>query len=173
MSMVVDLLDIEDGVARVHGGLVLGGLADQTLLLVEGDERRGGEAALLVGNDLDIVSLVDGDAGVGGTCRSKAQRPSALVRAAPAARKTRRDDDVAPLSQHTQINADGTVVDFFGHRCVCSGEMRSGRGMPEDGSFRGTGRDSASNLLLFVQIPPALWGVCTKKNSASPPIGER
>jgi hypothetical protein len=38
MNMAVDLLDIEDGVAGVHGGLVLGGLTDQALLLVEGDE---------------------------------------------------------------------------------------------------------------------------------------
>lgn len=60
------LLDVEDGVARVHGGLVLGGLADEALLIGEGDERGGGEATLLVGDDLDIGTLVDGHAGVGG-----------------------------------------------------------------------------------------------------------
>jgi len=38
MDKAVDLLDIEDGVAGVHGGLVLGGLTDQTLLFVEGNE---------------------------------------------------------------------------------------------------------------------------------------
>ncbi|TIA20341.1 hypothetical protein D6C80_02412 [Aureobasidium pullulans] len=43
-------LDIEDGVGGVHGGLVLGGLTDQTLLSSEGDERRGGERTLLVGD---------------------------------------------------------------------------------------------------------------------------
>lgn len=61
-------LGIEDGVARVHGSIVLGGLTDQTLLVGEGDERRGGEGTLLVGNDFDIVALVDGNARVGGTC---------------------------------------------------------------------------------------------------------
>jgi hypothetical protein len=43
-------LDIEDSVLGVHGGLVLGGLTDQTLLSGEGDERRGGERTLLVGD---------------------------------------------------------------------------------------------------------------------------
>ena len=61
------LLDVEDGVARVHGGLVLGGLADEALLIGEGNERRSGEATLLVGDDLDIGTLVDGHAGVGGS----------------------------------------------------------------------------------------------------------
>jgi len=59
------LLDIEDGVLRVHGSLVLGGLTNQTLLIVEGDEGGSGEATLLVGDDLDIGSLVDGNARVG------------------------------------------------------------------------------------------------------------
>lgn len=61
-------LDIEDGVGRVHGSLVLGSLTNQALLVSEADEGRGGEGSLLVGNDLDIGSLVDGDDGVGGTC---------------------------------------------------------------------------------------------------------
>lgn len=43
-------LDIEDGVGGVHGSLVLSGLTDQTLLSSEGNERRGGEATLLVGD---------------------------------------------------------------------------------------------------------------------------
>ena len=59
------LLDIEDGVDGVHSSLVLGGLTDQTLLLVERDVRGSGEATLLVGDDLDIGTLVDGNAGVG------------------------------------------------------------------------------------------------------------
>lgn len=45
-----DILDIEDGVLGVHGGLVLGGLTDKTLLVGERDEGRSGEASLLVGN---------------------------------------------------------------------------------------------------------------------------
>jgi hypothetical protein len=43
-------LDVEDSVLGVHGGLVLRRLADQTLLAGEGDERRGCEATLLVGD---------------------------------------------------------------------------------------------------------------------------
>lgn len=80
------LLDIEDGVDWVHSSLVLSGLTDQTLLSSEGDERRGGEATLLVGDwkkdkseygqksirmlrhtDFDIGALVVGNARVGGT----------------------------------------------------------------------------------------------------------
>jgi hypothetical protein len=64
-------LGIEDSVAGVHGSIVLGGLTDQTLLLGEGNERRGGERTLLVGDDLDIGALVDGNTGVGGTWRRK------------------------------------------------------------------------------------------------------
>jgi NAD-specific glutamate dehydrogenase len=45
-----DALDVEDGVGRVHGGLVLGSLANQALLGGEGHEGRGGEVALLVRN---------------------------------------------------------------------------------------------------------------------------
>jgi hypothetical protein len=60
-------LGIEDSVAGVHGSIVLGGLTDQTLLLGEGNERRGGERTLLVGNDLDIGTLVGSNAGVGST----------------------------------------------------------------------------------------------------------
>lgn len=63
-----DLLDIEDGVDGVHGGLVLGSLTDQSLGVSEGDERRGGEGTLFVGDDLDIAALVGGHTGVGGTC---------------------------------------------------------------------------------------------------------
>lgn len=62
-----DLLDIEDSVDGVHGSLVLCGLTNQTLGISEGDERRGGEGTLLVGDDLDIVALVGGHTGVGGT----------------------------------------------------------------------------------------------------------
>jgi hypothetical protein len=45
-----DSLDVEDGVLGVHGSLVLGRLADETLLAGERDERGSGEATLLVGN---------------------------------------------------------------------------------------------------------------------------
>jgi hypothetical protein len=42
-------LDVEDGVPRVHSGLVLGGLTDQTLLVGE-REGGGSVATLIVGN---------------------------------------------------------------------------------------------------------------------------
>ncbi len=54
-------LDVEDSVHRVHGCLILGCLTDQTLLVSEGDKRRRCEAALLVGDDLDIGALICGD----------------------------------------------------------------------------------------------------------------
>jgi len=61
-----NILHVKDGVARVHGGLVLGRLTDQALILGEGYERRRGKTTLLVGDDLDIGALVRGNAGVGG-----------------------------------------------------------------------------------------------------------
>lgn len=61
-------LGIEDSVRGVHGSIVLGSLTNQTLLVGEGDERRGGERTLLVGNDLDIGTLIGSNARVGGTC---------------------------------------------------------------------------------------------------------
>lgn len=64
-------LDIEDGVAGVHGSLVLGGLTDETLLVREAHEGGGGEGTLLVGDNLDIVALVGGHARVGGTCKQE------------------------------------------------------------------------------------------------------
>lgn len=60
-------LGIEDGVLRVHSSIVFGSITDQTLLVGEGNERRGGERTLLVGNDLNIGTLVGGHTRVGGT----------------------------------------------------------------------------------------------------------
>merc|ERR1719160_2456402 len=59
-------LGVEDGVLRVHGGLVLGRVADHALRLREGDERGRGAVALVVGDDLDAVVLPDADARVRG-----------------------------------------------------------------------------------------------------------
>ena len=39
-------LCVEDGVGRVHGDLVLRGVADQTLSVCEGDVRRGRSVTL-------------------------------------------------------------------------------------------------------------------------------
>jgi len=51
----LDVLDIEDGVLRVHSSLVLGRLTDQALLARERDEGGGGEGTLLVGDYTVIV----------------------------------------------------------------------------------------------------------------------
>jgi len=55
-----ETLDIENGVDRVHSSLVLGGLTDQSLLRGERDERRGGEATLLVGDYFYAGTLIVG-----------------------------------------------------------------------------------------------------------------
>jgi len=77
-SLVVEFstdqaLRIEDGVVRVHGHLVLGGVADQTLSVGEGDVGWGGSVTLIVGDNLHLAMLEDADAGVGGpkvnTCK--------------------------------------------------------------------------------------------------------
>lgn len=75
-----NVLDIEDGVGGVHGSLVLGSLTNQTLLVGEGDERGGGEVTLLVGDDLDIGTLVGSHARVGGTCSNNNVRTIVSLR---------------------------------------------------------------------------------------------
>ncbi|KAI3485069.1 hypothetical protein L1887_51742 [Cichorium endivia] len=62
-----ETLGVEDGVVGVHGDLVLGSIADETLRVGEGDIGGGGAVTLIVGNDLDAVVLPDGDTRVGGT----------------------------------------------------------------------------------------------------------
>ena len=61
-----ETLGVEHGVVGVHGGLRLGGIADETLGLGKGDVRRCGTITLVVCDDLDAVVLPDTDAGVGG-----------------------------------------------------------------------------------------------------------
>jgi hypothetical protein len=60
-------LGVEDGVVGVHGDLVLGGISDKSLRVVESNVGRGGSVTLVVGNDFDSVVLPDSDTGVGGT----------------------------------------------------------------------------------------------------------
>ncbi len=49
-----ETLGIEDGVVGVHGDLVLGGIADETLGIREGDERRCRPVTHVVGNDIAL-----------------------------------------------------------------------------------------------------------------------
>jgi len=60
-------LGIEDSVGGVSGGLVLGRVTDETLLLSEGDVRGGGVDTLIVGDNFDLVVLPHTDARVGGS----------------------------------------------------------------------------------------------------------
>jgi hypothetical protein len=58
---------IEDSVTGVHGNLILSGISNKTLGLVEGNVRRGGTITLIVGNDLYTIILPYSDARVCGT----------------------------------------------------------------------------------------------------------
>jgi hypothetical protein len=60
-------LGVEDGVVRVHGDLVLGGITNQALGVCEGNERGGGAVALVIGNDIASILAEDTHAGVRGT----------------------------------------------------------------------------------------------------------
>ena len=52
---------VEDGVVRVHGNLVPGSIANQSLTITEGDIRGGGTVTLVVGNNFNTVILPDTD----------------------------------------------------------------------------------------------------------------
>mmetsp|Transcript_90821 Transcript_90821/g.207895 ORF Transcript_90821/g.207895 Transcript_90821/m.207895 type:complete len:265 (-) Transcript_90821:30-824(-) len=59
-------LDIEQCLSRVDGGLILGGLSDQTFVIGKGNIRRGDSVTLIVGDDFHPPVFVDPYAGVGG-----------------------------------------------------------------------------------------------------------
>lgn len=56
-----EALGVEHGVVRVHGDLVLRGVADQALVVREGHIRGRGAVALVVGDDLNAIVLPDTD----------------------------------------------------------------------------------------------------------------
>merc|ERR1719333_1541596 len=62
-----EALGVEHRVGGVHCDLVLGGVADETLGVGEGDVARGGAVALIIRDDLHAVVLPDADARVGGS----------------------------------------------------------------------------------------------------------
>jgi len=57
----------KNGVNRVHGDLVLGGITNETLGVGEPDIRRRRSVTLVVGNDLNTIMLPDTDTRVGGS----------------------------------------------------------------------------------------------------------
>ena len=60
-------LGVEDSVASIHGNLVLGGVTNETLGLIESNIRRGGTISLIVRNDLNTIILPNSYTRVGGT----------------------------------------------------------------------------------------------------------
>mmetsp|Transcript_14351 Transcript_14351/g.28331 ORF Transcript_14351/g.28331 Transcript_14351/m.28331 type:complete len:716 (+) Transcript_14351:183-2330(+) len=59
-------LDVKHSVLWVDGTLVLGGIADEALVVGEGNPRGGDAVSLVVGDDLDLAVLVDTNAGIRG-----------------------------------------------------------------------------------------------------------
>jgi hypothetical protein len=74
---------VKDGVVRVHGDLVLGGITDETLRVVEGHVGGSGSVSLVVRNDFYSVVLPYTHTGVGGAkvnadgCKTETGRLSA------------------------------------------------------------------------------------------------
>jgi hypothetical protein len=62
-----ETLGVKDRVGGIHGDLVLGGIANETLGLVKGYIRRGGAVALVVGDNLHAIILPHAHARVRGT----------------------------------------------------------------------------------------------------------
>ena len=61
-------LGVKQSILGIDGGLVFGGIADETFPgFGEGDVRRSDAIALIVGNNIDFPILEDTHAGVSGT----------------------------------------------------------------------------------------------------------
>lgn len=58
----------KDGVNGVHGDLVLGSIADETLSIGERDIGRGGSVPLIIGYDLYTIVLPHSNTGI---CRAQ------------------------------------------------------------------------------------------------------
>jgi len=58
---------VEDRIRWVHGDLILGGITDKTLAVVESNIRRRCSVTLVVGDDFDLSVLEDANATVGGS----------------------------------------------------------------------------------------------------------
>lgn len=61
------LLNVVDGVGGVGGGLVLGGVTNEALVLGEGDVRGSDSVTLIVDENLDLALLHHTDTAVGGS----------------------------------------------------------------------------------------------------------
>jgi hypothetical protein len=57
----------KDGIAGIHGHLVLSGVSNETLGVCKGHITWGSAIALVVGDDFHLSVLENSDAGVGGS----------------------------------------------------------------------------------------------------------
>ena len=83
------LLDIENSVVRVGGGLVLGRVTNQALLVGKGDVGRSDSVTLIVDENFDLALLHHTDAGVGCAQILKDSRLAAATAAATTAMSLR------------------------------------------------------------------------------------
>ncbi|CAA6672244.1 unnamed protein product [Spirodela intermedia] len=105
-----EALGVEDGVRRVHGDLVLGGVADEPLRVGEGDVGRGRPVPLVVGDDLHSVVLPHAHAAVG--------RPQVYSDCLP-----------SPSPPPLLLFADAISLSLSLSRSLASSDYRSGWGV--------------------------------------------
>ena len=108
-----EALGVEDGVVRVHGDLVLGGVTDEALGVGEGNERGGGAVTLVVGDNLNAVIAVDTHARVGSTkidTDSGSHDCDVCVRLWKICREAVRNKDSIKSSERNGVSQRGGVV---------------------------------------------------------------